>query len=77
MCIKTKLLYPILATLVLLSFPVLAQEDAPTFKPNAIAPYKTAVGLRVSANPIYGSKYSITAKHFIRPESAIEVQADF
>jgi hypothetical protein len=78
MYIKTKLLYPLLAALVLLSFPVLAQEDAPTSKPSAIAPYKTAVGIRYSPTPAYGgSELTFTAKHFIRPESALEANIGF
>ena len=72
---KNKRLYPILCAFTLLSTPLMAQtSDAPTSKPNAIAPYKTAIGLRLSPSPAYGSELSFTAKHFISPESALEAQ---
>ena len=75
---KNKCLYPALCAFALLSTPLMAQtDDAPTSKPNAIAPYKTAIGLRLSPTPMYGSELVLTAKHFIRPESALEAQVGF
>lgn len=71
---NSKRLYPILCAFSFLTLPALAQDDVPTSKPNAIAPYKTAVGLRMSPTLIYGPELTITAKHFIRPESALEAE---
>ena len=72
---KIKLLLPLLGALSYFSAPALAQnDDAPTSKPGAVAPYRTSVGLRFSPSGKYGTDLTITARHFIRPESAIEAQ---
>lgn len=67
-------LFPLLGLFSLMATPVLAQEDAPTSTPGALAPYKTAIGFRYSPSNQFGADLAITAKHFIRPESAIEAQ---
>ncbi|MFD2513915.1 outer membrane beta-barrel protein [Pontibacter locisalis] len=71
---RKKQLLPILGLISLMTTPALAQEDALTSKPGALAPYKTAIGFRYSPSNKFGADLAITAKHFIRPESAIEAQ---
>ncbi|MBC5994220.1 outer membrane beta-barrel protein [Pontibacter cellulosilyticus] len=72
---KRKLLLSLSGALCLFALPALAQDDAPTSKPNAISSYKTAIGLRFSPSYRFRPDVTVTAKHFISPEFAVEAQA--
>jgi hypothetical protein len=71
---KSKIIAAAIGIVCLMVHPIMAQDESPTSKPNAIAPYKTAVGIRLSSYHMYGSDLSVSAKHFIRPEKALELQ---
>ncbi|AKD05566.1 hypothetical protein PKOR_06755 [Pontibacter korlensis] len=68
-----KLLLPIMGALSLFALPAIAQ-DTPTSKPNAIAPYKTAIGYRASVGGPTGIQHELRIKRFVKPEAALELQ---
>ncbi|GHA64020.1 outer membrane beta-barrel protein [Pontibacter akesuensis] len=70
---KNKLLLPLLGAIALFATPALAQ-DTPTSKPQATAPYNTSIGFRASVAGPSGLTPEIRIKHFIRPQSALELQ---
>lgn len=71
---KTKLLLPLLGVLAYFSSPALAQTDAPTSKPQAVAPYKTSLGLHTTWGGPSGMSSELRLKHFVSPQSALELQ---
>ncbi|GAB3825622.1 hypothetical protein GCM10028895_35450 [Pontibacter rugosus] len=68
-----KLLLPLLGAMTLFALPVLAQET-PASTPQAVAPYKTAIGFRTSFGGSSGTHSDLRLKHFIKPETALELQ---
>ncbi|WP_266203696.1 hypothetical protein [Pontibacter kalidii] len=73
---KTKLLLPLLSALSCLAAPALAQTiEAPSSKPGAVAPYRTSLGFRTTWGGPSGVNTELRLKHFIRPQSALELQA--
>ncbi|WP_299758848.1 hypothetical protein [uncultured Pontibacter sp.] len=72
---KTKLLLPLLSALSYFSSPALAQTDVPTSKPQAVAPYKTSLGLHATWGGPSGISSELRLKHFVGSQSALELQA--
>ncbi|WP_276498310.1 hypothetical protein [Pontibacter litorisediminis] len=71
---KTKLLLPLLGALSYFSSPAQAQDDAPTSKPRAMAPYKTSLGLHSTWGGPSGFSSELRLKRFVSPQSALELQ---
>lgn len=72
---KNKLLLPLLVALPLFVQPALAQEEAPTSTLQAVAPYKFSLGIRTSVGGPAGIQPELHLKYFVRPETALELQA--
>ncbi|RDV13778.1 hypothetical protein DXT99_17225 [Pontibacter diazotrophicus] len=71
---KNKLMLPLLGALALAASPLRAQNEMPISKPQATAPYRTAIGFRTNASGPAGAKFELRMKHFVKPESAFELQ---
>ena len=64
---------PLLCALSLAAAPLFAQDLA-TSKPQAVAPYKAAAGIRVTTGIPAGTLAELRLKYFVKPESALELQ---
>jgi hypothetical protein len=71
---RIKRMLPLLALLALAAPPLRAQDEVPTSTPQATAPYRTAFGFRTTAGGPAGIRSELRLKHFVRPESAFELQ---